>query len=330
MEKIIFMDYGHGGSDSGACANGVVEKYANLTTGLSCSAELRKHGVKVVESRTSDIFVSLDARTNMANNCKADYFVSIHHNAGGGDRGEYIHSVFKGKGLELAESIGSELNAQLGQQKKVFSKEGQGNKDYYHVIRNTNMHAVIVEVCFLDNAQDVQLADTIEEQQRNGIVIAHGILKHLGIGIDNSNNTIAPVPTPPIVVPTQSEKVDVNYQVYIPNRWLANVNNLQDYAGIYDLPCSCVYASCSKGAIKCRVHLMGGNWLPWVKNRNDYAGIYNKPIDGIQFELEGLPEYTVRYRAYSYRWLPWVNDLQDYAGIYGTPISCIQVEIVKK
>jgi len=185
----VFLDYGHGGSDSGAVGNGVVEKTANLVTGLSCTAELRRHGVTVNEARTTDIFVSLDARTSKANSLGVDYFVSIHHNAGGGDRGEGIHSIYRGKGQALANSILDEMAAELGQQKKVYEKRGTDNKDYYHVIRNTNMDAVIIEVCFLDNKLDVQIADTEVEQQRNGVVIAHGILKHFGIAI-KTNNTV--------------------------------------------------------------------------------------------------------------------------------------------
>lgn len=191
----LTLDYGHGGSDPGASGNGVVEKSANLTTGLSCADELRKHGVKVNETRTTDKDVSLGERVNIANNSKSKYFISIHHNAGGGDRGEYIHSIYRGQGLALAESIGSEMNSKLGQQKKVYQKAGSDNKDYFYVIRNTTMNAVIVEVCFLDNAADIQIADTVEEQKRNGIVIAHGILKHLGIAI--KGNTPTPEPEPP-------------------------------------------------------------------------------------------------------------------------------------
>ena len=162
----VFLDYGHGGSDSGAVANGVVEKTANLVTGLSCAAELRRHGVTISEARTTDVFISLDARTSKANSLGVDYFVSIHHNAGGGDRGEGIHSIYRGQGEKLANSILDEMAAKIGQQKKVYEKRGTDNKDYYHVIRNTNMDAVIVEVCFLDNKADVQIADTVPEQQR--------------------------------------------------------------------------------------------------------------------------------------------------------------------
>lgn len=183
MSYEVFIDPGHGGSDSGAVANGVVEKSANLVTSLACKEELERHSVKVHMARTTDVFLSLAERTNMANRTNCKFYVSIHHNAGGGDRGEFIHSIHRGIGETLADNIGNEMKNQLGQQKKVYSKAGTQNKnsDYYHVIRATKMAAIIVEVCFLDNATDVQIADTIEEQQRNGRVIAHGILKTLGI-----------------------------------------------------------------------------------------------------------------------------------------------------
>lgn len=83
-KKKVFLDYGHGGSDSGACANGQVEKTMNLITGEACRRELEKYSdlVEVITARRSDVYVSLSARTNMANSAKADSYVSIHHNAG--------------------------------------------------------------------------------------------------------------------------------------------------------------------------------------------------------------------------------------------------------
>ena len=56
------------------------------------------------------------------------------------------------------------------------------------MIKNPRAISVIVEVCFIDNAIDRQIADTKEERERNGIAIAHGILKELGISI-KSNDT---------------------------------------------------------------------------------------------------------------------------------------------
>lgn len=223
MIKPVFLDYGHGGSDPGACSGGLMEKSMNLFTGEACRAELQRHGITVYTSRTSDITVSLNERTNLANRTDAGYFVSIHHNSGKGDRGEYIHSIVAGEGKRLAEAIGDELYAVLGQQKKVYSKQGSFNNDYYHVIRNTKMTAVIVEVCFIDNKVDVQIADTVEEQQRNGIIIAHGILKFLGVAIKTQGQSSIPakptIPTVPggtiyrVVMGSYKERANANAMV---------------------------------------------------------------------------------------------------------------------
>ena len=183
----IFLDFGHGGSDSGATSGGLIEKNMNLVTGLECKAVLEQHGVQVKLSRSSDVYVSLGERVRMSNEWGAKYFVSIHHNAGGGDRGEVIHSICRGKGLELAMSIYNAMKV-LGQDTmKIYERKGEDNKDYYYVIKNTKMDAVIVEGGFIDNAVDRQLFDTVEEQKVMGRTIAYGILNHLGIAIRQSN-----------------------------------------------------------------------------------------------------------------------------------------------
>lgn len=122
---------------------------------------------------------------------------------------------------------------------------------------------------------------------------------------------------------------NVTYQVYAGGRWLPNVTNLSDYAGIYGTPIQGVYASLSSGSIQYRVHTQNGSWLPWVSDRSDYAGILGQNIDGLQMKVTGLSGCNVRYRAYvGGGWLPWVTGLEDYAGIYGQAISGIQAEIV--
>lgn len=183
----IFLDFGHGGSDSGAVSGGLVEKNMNLVTGLECKEVLEQYGVEVKLSRGSDIYVSLGERVSMANNWRADYFVSCHYNAGGGDRGEVIHSIYRNKGLSLANSIAAAMKFEGQDTMKVYEKRGQDNKDYYYVIKNTRMDAVIVEGGFIDNAVDRQLFDTVEEQKAMGRAIANGILNYLGISIKQCN-----------------------------------------------------------------------------------------------------------------------------------------------
>lgn len=198
----VILDYGHGGSDSGAVAGKHIEKVYNLDTGKACKEELEKYGVTVYETRKGDEYLSIAQRCAIAKKYKnVDYMVSIHHNAGGGDRGECIHSIFGTKGKELAEVISKELEV-IGQTTvKVYDREYKGN-DYYGIIRGTTIPTVITEVAFLDNVKDVTICDTLEERQRNGRAIAHGILKKLGISINDK-----PVST------TKSYKVKVTTDV---------------------------------------------------------------------------------------------------------------------
>lgn len=140
---------------------------------------------------------------------------------------------------------------------------------------------------------------------------------------EGMNNNIA-------TTPIAKETIDVTYQVYSNKKWLPNVVNLKDYAGLYGKGVQGVYASLSKGKIRYRVHI-NNRWLPWVIDRQDYAGILGTNIDGLQMELIGLPGYSVKYRTYvGGRWLPWVLGLKDYAGLYGKAIEGIQVQVIKK
>lgn len=123
--------------------------------------------------------------------------------------------------------------------------------------------------------------------------------------------------------------INVTYQVYTGDRWLPNVTDLTDYAGIYGQAIQGIYASLSIGSIQYRTHTQGGGWLPWVTDRTDYAGSLGKNVDGLQMQLIGLSGYNVKYRIYTGgRWLPWVTGLEDYAGIFGKGVEAIQVEIV--
>ena len=71
-----------------------------------------------------------------------------------------------------------------------------------------------------------------------------------------------PVPTP------APSKPDVTYQVWddVKNKWLPNVKNDSDYAGIFGHDICAVFANLSKGNIFYKVHYKGGKWLPEVKN----------------------------------------------------------------
>jgi N-acetylmuramoyl-L-alanine amidase len=78
----VVIDAGHGGEDRGARgAGGLLEKELVLDVARRLGGALRARGVRVVQTRDADRFVSLEERTSVANDAKGDLFVSIHANA---------------------------------------------------------------------------------------------------------------------------------------------------------------------------------------------------------------------------------------------------------
>lgn len=80
-KKVIVIDPGHGGKDSGATGNGYMEKNIVLEIGLELSEQLKAMGYTVYMTRSSDVFIELKDRTKFANDKMADLFLSIHANA---------------------------------------------------------------------------------------------------------------------------------------------------------------------------------------------------------------------------------------------------------
>jgi len=328
-DYIVCLDAGHGGSDPGASYGNLIEKNIVLVAALTCRNVLKEHGVQVILTRTTDTYVRLSQRAQIANNARANYFVSIHCNAGGGDRGEVISSIYRGKGLELSNKIAAEMKA-IGQDTvKQYDKKGDGGTDYYAVIRETNMDAVIVECAFLDNTTDNQIIDTIAEQEAFGVAIAKGILKHLGMITEVSKPTPEPVPTPP---PTPSKK-KIDSFIKVDNfSW---VKNLEDFAGWLGTPVKNLYAYPSQGEILFRVSPVNRDYYSWVQNYKSSNGNYDFAgngiaIDRVQMKLKGLNGYSIRYRVHLLggSWLEWVKDDTDFAGIVGRTIDAIEVEII--
>ena len=181
MAKKVFIAVGHGGSDPGAVANGFKEKDLNLSIALACQAELVRHGVSVLTSRTKDENDDLTERIKECNAFDPDLALDIHNNAGGGDGAEVFHTVKGGTGKTLALNILDEV-VKIGQNSRgAKTKQSSNGADYFGFIRLTAAPAVIVECAFLDNKKDIQIIDTEAERKVMGIAIAKGILKTLGI-----------------------------------------------------------------------------------------------------------------------------------------------------
>lgn len=177
----IFIGVGHGGSDSGAVANGFKEKDLNLAIAKVVCAELERHKVEVKMSRIADIGEDLNDKIRRCNAFNPDFALDIHNNAGGGDGAEAFHHYGGGKGKTLANNVLAEI-VKIGQNSRGAKiKKNIWGKDYFAFIRDTNAPAIILECAFLDNKKDVAIIDTAEEQKNMAVAIAKGILKSLNI-----------------------------------------------------------------------------------------------------------------------------------------------------
>ncbi|WP_394235039.1 N-acetylmuramoyl-L-alanine amidase [Niallia oryzisoli] len=147
----LFLDPGHGGSDPGAVGNGLEEKDVTLAISLNIRDILEKEyrDVVVMMSRTGDTFPTLQERTNAANRWRADYYLSIHINSGGGTGFEsYVDAGVDSQTVSFQNSIHSEIA-------KVIGIRDRGKKQArFHVIHASSMPALLTENGFIDNPSD--------------------------------------------------------------------------------------------------------------------------------------------------------------------------------
>jgi N-acetylmuramoyl-L-alanine amidase len=174
--KVIVLDPGHGGSDSGAQASGIIEKELNLDIALRTKSLLENAGFSVIMTRTTDTYVSLAGRAAIANISNADIFISIHGNAfNRSARG--VETFWYGK-FEKANSM--RLANLL--QNNVVSKTNISNRRVaegnFHVIRETEIPSALVEVGFIDNPSDAAKLKQSKYRQLAAEGIMLGVLDY--------------------------------------------------------------------------------------------------------------------------------------------------------
>ena len=209
---VVVLDAGHGGSDPGAMANGIVEKTVNLKIAQYCKAELEEYaGVIVYMTRNDDTYLSLADRAQVAINKKADVFVSLHnnsntssvpyganvyypnanYNANCGATGQALANVILSKLTELGLANGGIhiRNSENG------TKYPDGSlADYYGVIKRCKENGIpglIVEHAFISNASDAQkYLSTDAQLKKLGIADATGIAEYFGLNKGLGFNSI--------------------------------------------------------------------------------------------------------------------------------------------
>jgi len=153
----VYIDPGHGGTDTGAVGFGLQEKAVTLDLALRLNHILVvTYGFVTRLSRTSDITRSLSFRTSDANAWGANIFVSIHINAGGGTGFEsYRYPTAGSTTVRLHNLVHSRV---ISAMRTVAAVTDRGQKTAnFHVLRETAMSAVLTENLFIDTAADAAL-----------------------------------------------------------------------------------------------------------------------------------------------------------------------------
>ncbi|MCR8847505.1 N-acetylmuramoyl-L-alanine amidase [Rossellomorea sp. SC111] len=185
--KTIMIDPGHGGSDPGATNKGNEETFNLLTALVVREYLVSNYNVKVLMTRTGDQTLSLSDRSNLANRSNLDFYLSIHHNAGGGTGFEsYVYNgSVPTQTLSYQKIIHEEVIAAV----KPFKVTDRGKKRAnFHVLRETKIPSMLVEVLFVDNSKEVALLIDLKFRQAVGISLAKGVAKALSLPAKESDN----------------------------------------------------------------------------------------------------------------------------------------------
>lgn len=146
LATTVIIDPGHGGKDKGAYWYGISEKTLTLDVAKKVEHLLKNRGIKVLMTRKSDHYVSIQDRASIANKYSNAIFVSIHFNAHTNSSVKGIETFYlSSKGKKLASSIQSRLA------QRINTKDRGSKKYHYAVLRKTKGVAALVECGFISN-----------------------------------------------------------------------------------------------------------------------------------------------------------------------------------
>ena len=213
----IVIDAGHGGHDPGASAFGISEAELVLDVTLRLEKLLQEQpGIDVVLTRRTNDYLSLEARTDIANRESADLFLSIHANASANARASGVETYFLNFALNpQAEAVAARENAASGKtmsslpsiikaitlnnklnesrdfaasiQRSLVQGMRAGNRSLkdlgvkqapFMVLIGASMPSVLAEISFVTNAQEARLLKLPRYRQRIAEALLTGILRY--------------------------------------------------------------------------------------------------------------------------------------------------------
>ena len=183
VRKVI-IDPGHGGTDSGATGNNLLEKDYNLLISKYMYDRFKELGVPVAITRDSNTTLSPTDRVNTIlnkfGNSSDVILISNHVNSGGGEGAEVIYAL-RNKDT-LARRILENIGATGQTTRKYYQRRlpSDTSKDYYFIHRNTgNLEPLIVEYGFIDDTKDVEFLKENYKELAEAVISA--VANYIGV-----------------------------------------------------------------------------------------------------------------------------------------------------
>lgn len=348
--KLIVLDPGHGGTDSGAVAthNGIVYQEAklNLNMAYKVKQKLESYGYEVQMTRTQDYqSMELSERTDFANARNPIFFLSIHHDSftetakGSSSHystyrpnidtsGLYVSGDITYDSTPSQPAVESEIAAKnLANAMASVGFTNRGARDHnLYVTRNTNMASVLVECGFITSPIDILMITNPFKQELMAQNIASTIKNQYG----------EPVDLPPDGgtqgIAYKAHVEDIGWQNWVENGELSGTEGKSKRVESLK-----ILAQNIPGVnITYRAHVQDIGWQNWVKD-GELAGTTGKSkrIEALEIKLEGSEayKYNIQYQAHvqDIGWQNWVKD-GNTAGTTGKSkrIEAIRIEIIPK
>lgn len=175
----VVLDPGHGGSDTGAIRENINEKDINLPIAKMVRDILIKQKVDVHMTMETDKTVSLAQRVDFANETNPDIYVSIHANS---SLNEAIIGIETHWYRDESQDLARKVHGAFTQDKNIKKWETKDRglfKSQFYVINHTKMPAILVEVGFMSNSNELRNLTDKKRQQEIAQAIADGIMDYL-------------------------------------------------------------------------------------------------------------------------------------------------------
>ena len=189
-KRIICLDAGHGGSDPGAVANGMREAEIVFNVTGILKEKLEQAGLAVILSRPDEnIDPGINPRWQFANGNQADYFISIHVNAGGGSGAETFYfrdnSERSCRSENFAHYVNNRYAEKMSLRNRGVKPDTQTHLGAIGVLRHTTMPAILVELAFIDSPlSNIDVFILRERQNDIATELADAILHYFDIEKD--------------------------------------------------------------------------------------------------------------------------------------------------